>query len=202
MENKLKVLFATSEAEPFAKSGGLGDVCGSLPGALNGLSCDARVIMPKYQTIPEQYKNKMRHVADFTMELSWRKVYCGIETLIHNDVVYYFIDNEYYFYHAIYKGGETEGEQYAFFSRAVLEALPLLDFEPDVLHVNDWHTAMIPMLLRTQYMHRPQGKIKTVLTIHNLQYQGAFSFEFVRHFFGVEDRYLTPEFMEAYGAAN
>lgn len=201
-DKNLKVLFAAAECVPFAKTGGLADVIGTLPKELRAQGVDARVIMPKHGIIKHEYGDKLKVLATFHIQFGWRSQYVGVEAMEMDGVPFYFIDNEYYFYHAIYKGGETEGEQYAFFSRAVLEALPFLGFEPDVLHVNDWHTAMIPMLLKTQYAHRPQGKIKTVLTIHNLQYQGAFSFDFVRHFFGVEDRYLTSEFMEAYGAAN
>lgn len=201
-DKDIRVLFAAAECVPFAKTGGLADVIGTLPKALRALGVDARVIMPKHGIIKHEYGDKLKVLATFNIQFGWRSQYVGVETMEMDGVPFYFIDNEYYFYHAIYKGGETEGEQYAFFSRAVLEALPFLEFEPDILHVNDWHTAMIPMLLRTQYKHRPQGRAKTVLTIHNLQYQGAFGFDFVRHFFGVEDRFLTPEFMEAYGAAN
>ncbi|MEI6100580.1 MAG: glycogen synthase GlgA [Eubacteriales bacterium] len=203
MDNKkIKVLIAGAECVPFAKTGGLADVIGTLPRELRKLGVDARVIMPKHGIIKHEYGDKLKVLATFHIQLGWRSQYVGVETMEYEGVPFYFIDNEYYFYHAIYKGGETEGEQYAFFCRAVLEALPNLGFEPDILHVNDWHTAMIPMLIKTQYAHRPQGKIKTVLTIHNLQYQGAFSFDFARHFFGVDNKYLTPEFMEAYGAAN
>jgi len=200
--NGLRVLIAGAEAVPFAKTGGLADVIGTLPGELKKVGVDARVIMPKHGIIKHEYAGRLRYIASFYITFGWRSQYVGVETMEMDGVTYYFIDNEYYFYNAIYKGGEAEGEQYAFFSRAVLEALPYIDFEPDVLHVNDWHTATIPMMLKTQYAHRPQGKLKTVFTIHNLQYQGAFSFGFARHFLGVEDRFLAPEYMEAYGAAN
>ena len=198
----LKVLIVGAEAVPFAKTGGLADVIGTLPGELKKIGVDARVMMPKHGIIKHEYEGRLTQLASFYITLGWRSQYVGVETMVMDGVTFYFIDNEYYFYHAIYKGGETEGEQYAFFSRAVLEALPYIDFEPDVLHVNDWHTAPIPMLIKTQYGHRPQGKLKTVFTIHNLQYQGAFSFGFARHFLGVSDEMLTPAHMEAYGAAN
>ncbi len=201
-EKKLKVLIAGAEAVPFAKTGGLADVIGTLPKELIKIGVDARVIMPKHGIIKHEYGEKLSHLASFYIALGWRNQYVGVETMEMDGVTFYFIDNEYYFYHAIYKGGETEGEQYAYFSRAVIEALPYIDFKPDVLHLNDWHTAPIAMMIKTQYGHRPQGKIRTVYTIHNLQYQGAFSFEFARHFLGVEDRYLVPAYMEAYGAAN
>ena len=191
-----------AECVPFAKTGGLADVIGTLPRELKKLGIDARVMMPKHGIIKHEYGDRLKTLATFHISLGWRNQYVGVETMELDGIPFYFIDNEYYFYHAIYKGGETEGEQYAFFSRAVLESLPFLDFKPDILHVNDWHTAMIPMLIKTQYAHSPQGKIKTMLTIHNLQYQGAFPFGFVRHFFGVEDRFYTSEYIEAYGAAN
>lgn len=201
-EKSIKVLIVGAECVPFAKTGGLADVIGTLPRELKKLGIDARVIMPKHGIIKHEYGDRLKTLATFHISLGWRNQYVGVETMEMDGVTFYFIDNEYYFYHAIYKGGETEGEQYAYFSRAVLESLPFLDFKPDILHVNDWHTAMIPMLIKTQYSMRPQGSIKNLLTIHNLQYQGAFPFEFVRHFFGLEDRFLTSEFIEAYGAAN
>jgi starch synthase len=198
----LKVLIVGAEAVPFAKTGGLADVIGTLPGELKKIGVDARVMMPKHGIVKHEYGDKLTQLASFYITLGWRNQYVGVETMKMDGVTFYFIDNEYYFYHAIYKGGETEGEQYAFFSRAVLEALPYIDFEPDILHLNDWHTAPVSMLIKTQYKHRLPGKLKTVFTIHNLQYQGAFSFGFARHFLGVDDKLLTPEFMEAYGAAN
>ncbi len=197
-----KVLIVGAEAVPFAKTGGLADVIGTLPKELKKIGVDARVMMPKHGIVKHEYGDRLSQLASFYITLGWRSQYVGVETMEMDGVTFYFIDNEYYFYHAIYKGGETEGEQYAFFSRAVLEALPYIDFEPDILHVNDWHTAVIPMLIKTQYGHRQQGKLKTVFTIHNLQYQGAFSFGFAKHFLGVGDELLTPETMEAYGAAN
>ena len=200
--NGLKVLIVGAECVPFVKTGGLADVIGTLPKELRKLGVDARVILPKHGIIKHEYGDRLKLLAAFHIQLGWRNQYVGVETMELDGITYYFIDNEYYFYYAIYKGGEAEGEQYAFFCRAVLEALPVLNFEPDILHVNDWHTAMIPMLLKTQYNHRYEGRIKTVFTIHNLQYQGAFPLDFVRHFLGVEDRFLTSETMEAYGAAN
>ncbi len=198
----IKVLIVGAECVPFAKTGGLADVIGTLPKELKKLGIDARVMMPKHGIIKHEYGDRLKTLATFHISLGWRNQYVGVETMEMDGIPFYFIDNEYYFYHAIYKGGETEGEQYAYFSRAVLESLPYLDFKPDILHLNDWHTAMIPMLLKTQYNMKPQGSIKTLLTIHNLQYQGAFPFDFVRHFFGVDGRFYTSEFIEAYGAAN
>ena len=202
MKKKLKVLIAGAEAAPFAKTGGLADVVGTLPKALVKKGVDARVIMPLHKGIREKYGSELRVLATMNIRIGWRNLYLGIETLEHEGVPFYFIDNEYYFGWCIYKGGEAEAEQYAYFCRAVMEALPHLGFEPDIIHVNDWHTAMIPFLLKTQYGDKPQGRAKTVLTIHNLQYQGQMSFDRVRDLLGVPDMYFTPEYIEAYGSAN
>ena len=176
MEKGMKILFATFEAEPFAKTGGLGDVCGSLPKALNKAGCDARVILPKFSTIPEPFKNDMRHVADFYVDLVWRKQYCGFETLTYGGVTFYFIDNEYYFERCDLYGYEDDGERAAFFSKAVLACLPhMTGFFPDIIHCHDWQTALIPIYLRELYrMKTGYGEIKTVFTIHNLKFQGIF----------------------------
>lgn len=200
--SKLKVLIAGAEATPFAKTGGLADVIGTLPKALVKQGVDARVIMPLHKGIREKYGNELRVLATMNIQVGWRNLYLGIEMLEHEGVLFYFIDNEYYFGWCIYKGGESEAEQYAYFCRAVMEALPFLDFEPDIIHVNDWHTAMVPFLLKTQYHDKPQSKIKTVLTIHNLQYQGQMSFDLARDILNVPDMYFTSEYMEAYGSAN
>ena len=126
----------------------------------------------------------------------------GIERLLLDGIVIYLVDNEFYFGDRIYLGGEAEGEQYAFFARAILEALPRLDFTPEILHCNDWHTAVLPMLMKTQYAGRMQSRMQTLLTIHNIAYQGKFSFEFVQDLLGIDARYYTPEFMELNGCAN
>lgn len=200
--NKLKVLIAGAEAAPFAKTGGLGDVVGTLSKTLVKQGVNARVIMPLHKEIREKYAGELSVVATMNIQLGWRNLYLGIETLEHEGVTYYFIDNQYYFGWCIYKGGEEEIEQYAYFCRAVLEALPFLDFQPDIIHVNDWHTAMIPFLLKTQYQDKPQGKTKTVFTIHNIQYQGQTSFETVQDILNVPDFYYSSEYMEAYGSVN
>ena len=200
--SKPKILIAAAECAPFAKTGGLADVVGALPAALCKQGADVRVILPLHGVIRQNYGSEMKVIAAMNINLGWRSLYMGIESLQKDGITYYFIDNEYYFGYCIYKGGEAEAEQYAYFCRAVLEALPYLDFEPDILHVNDWHTAMIPFLLKTQYAEKPQGKLKTVLTIHNLQYQGQISFALARDLLGVEEKYLTQEYIEAYGSAN
>ena len=196
------VLLAAAECAPLSKTGGLADVVGALPKSLRALGVDARVITPYHRVIKENYAGRVRHLCSFTVRLGWRNQYVGLEQLELDGVTVYLIDNEFYFGGRIYLGGDAEGEQYAFFQRAVLEALPLLDFHPEVLHCNDWHTAMLPMLIKTQYQDQPQGRLSTLLTIHNLAYQGVFSFGFVQDLLGVDARWYTPEFMEFNGAAS
>ncbi len=196
-----KVLLAASEAMPFAKTGGLADVVGALPPALNKLGVDARVIMPLHRQIKEQYRHEMKHICNFFIHMGWRTQYVGVETMEKNGVIYYFVDNEYYFGGPIYKGGEAEGEQYAFFSRAVVDCLPVIGFMPEAIHLNDWQTAMIAMLLKTRYRNTPQGAVKSVLTIHNLCYQGRFNLAFAKDVFDMGDGDSIMN-IEAYGDAN
>ena len=196
------VLLAAAECAPLAKTGGLADVVGTLPKSLAALGFDARIITPYHRVIKEKYAAQVTHLTDFYIDLGWRHQYVGIERLLLDGIVIYLVDNEFYFGDRIYLGGEAEGEQYAFFARAILEALPRLDFTPEVLHCNDWHTAVLPMLMKTQYAGRMQSRIQTLLTIHNIAYQGKFSFEFVQDLLGIDTRYYTPEFMELNGCAN
>jgi starch synthase len=144
----------------------------------------------------------VRHMASFSVDIGRHSQYVGVELYDWEGIPVYFIDNEHYFGHAIYCGGNFEGEQYAYFSRAVIEALPVIGFKPDIIHVNDWHTAMIPLLLKTQYDLHPQGRAKTVLTIHNLAYQGRFNFGYASHLLGIDDKYLHQEYIEFHGDAN
>jgi len=197
-----RVLIAAAECAPLAKTGGLADVVGTLPRALKKLGVDARVILPYHHVIKEKYADKTEHLSDFYVDLGWRHQYAGIERLEADGVTVYLVDSEFYFGDAIYRGGDPEGEQYAFFTRAVLDCLPDLDFKPDIVHCNDWHTAMIPMLGRTQYPGQMQAELKYLLTIHNILYQGKYGFGIVRDLLGVEDRYFTPEFMELDGCAD
>lgn len=177
MADKLGVLYAAFEAIPFMKTGGLGDVAGTLPPALKEAGCDIRVILPKFSTIPEEYQAQMRHVAHFQVPVGWRSQYCGIETLEHKGVTFYFVDNEYYFRRDRAYGFYDDGERMAFFSRAVLESLRCLtDFRCDILHCNDWHTAAAPVFLREFYREDPlYAPIRTVFTVHNLKFQGQMS---------------------------
>lgn len=177
VKRKLNVLFAASEAYPFMKTGGLGDVAGSLPKALQNDGVEVRVIIPKYRDIPQEYKDQMEHVCDFYMPLGWRNVFCGIEKITYQGVIYYFVDNEYYFNRGGAYGYFDDGERIAFFSKAIVECLQYLpDFKCDVLHCNDWHTALAPVFLREFYNGVGNyDNIKTVFTVHNLKFQGQMS---------------------------
>lgn len=174
---KLRVLFASFEAVPFMKTGGLGDVAGSLPQALKDAGCEIRVMIPKFATMPELFKSQLQHVCDFYVSLGWRNLYCGIEKLTYKGVIYYFVDNEYYFMRDRAYGYFDDGERIAFFSKAIVESLQYLpDFKCDVLHCNDWHTALAPVFLREFYQGIPlYDNVKTVMTVHNLKFQGQMS---------------------------
>lgn len=177
MGKKPQVLFATFEAVPFMKTGGLGDVAGSLPQAIRDAGYDIRVMLPKFMTIPEAYKNQMVHVVDFRVNLGWRNLFCGIEKLVYKGITFYFVDNEYYFMRDKAYGYFDDGERIAFFSKAVVESLQYLpDFQCDILHCNDWHTALSPVFLREFYQGLPlYENVKTVFTVHNLKFQGQMS---------------------------
>ena len=196
------VLLAAAECAPLSKTGGLADVVGTLPKSLKELGIDARVITPYHRCIKDKYANKVEHLFDFYVNLGWRTQYCGIERLMLDGVCIYLVDNEFYYGDKIYKGGFAEGEQYAFFCRAVLEAMPQLDFVPTVVHCNDWHTAMLPMLAKTQYKGKIQEKCKWLLTIHNIAFQGKFGFDCVQDLLGVDECYYTSEYMELNGCAS
>jgi starch synthase len=169
------VLFATFEAAPFVKTGGLGDVGGTLPAALQAAGAEVRVILPKFATIPQQYRDAMTHVADFRLYLGWRNQFCGIEQLVHNGVTFYFVDNEYYFGRSYPYGFFDDGERIAFFAKAICECIRYLDFVPNILHCNDWHTALSPVYLRELFQDQEVYRdIKTVFTVHNLKFQGMY----------------------------
>ena len=199
----MKVLFATSEAAPFMKTGGLGDVAGSLPSTLNEKGVDTRVVMPLYRAIPQQYKDQMEYVAHIYIDIAWRKQYCGIFKLYHNQTVFYFIDNEFYF------GGEKpydyihlDCEKFIFFSKAVLSILPTIDFRPDVINCNDWQTGAVPVLLDT-FLDNPFYRgIKTVMTIHNLKFQGRWGLKGIKDVLGISDYYFTSDKLEYHKDAN
>ena len=196
------VLLASAECAPLSKTGGLADVVGTLPKSLAKLGIDARVITPYHRVIKEKYADRVEHMFYFYVDLGWRHEYAGIEKLELDGITIYLVDSERYFGDRIYRGGYDEIEQYAFFCRAVLDAIPNLGFTPDVVHCNDWHTAMIPMLARTQYSGAMQENLKFLLTIHNIAFQGKCGFDFVQDLLGVDSKYYTSEFMELYGCAN
>ena len=186
----MNVLYAVSEAVPFVKTGGLADVAGSLPKALCAAGADTRVILPLYSKIAEQWRIKMDFCFSTDVSLAWRKQYCGVFRLEHEGVVYYFIDNEYYFGRDNIYGSFDDGERFGFFSRAVLEVLPLLDWKPDVINCNDWQTALIPIYI-SQDKVGFFSDVKTVFTIHNIEYQGRFGKEILSDVFGLSDELFT-----------
>ena len=175
----LKVLFAASEGAPFVKTGGLGEVIGSLPAALRQLGIDARVILPKYRLIPQELRQSIRYIKHIYVKLGWRYQYCGIEESEYNGVPCYFIDNEYYFGRdVVYGYGDDEVERYAFFCRGILDSLIHTGFMPDVIHCHDWQTGAIPVLLEAHYRHLDfYRRVRTLFTIHNLKYQGIFDWK-------------------------
>ncbi|MBE6760887.1 MAG: glycogen synthase GlgA [Ruminococcaceae bacterium] len=183
----MKVLFAASEAYPFAMSGGLADVAGALPKALRNRFVGCRVVLPLYGTISEEMRSKMKFITHITVPVAWRRQYCGVFEAHINGVIYYLLDNQYYFKRDTLYGHYDDAERFAFFSRAVLEILPHIDFIPDVIHCNDWQTAMIPVYKDRYYHDGIYQNIKTVFTIHNIQYQGKYGYELMKDVLGLGD---------------
>lgn len=185
---KMQIVFASAECAPFVKTGGLGDVAGSLPAALVRAGAEVIVMVPKYATIKDEYKAQMEHFSDFYVSLGWRNEYCGLEKLEHDGVTYMFIDNERYFARDYPYGFFDDGERFAFFSKAITESLQHLPagFECDILHCNDWQTALAPVFLREFYQGLPlYDRVKTVFTIHNVAFQGQFSDTVMEDILGV-----------------
>lgn len=185
---KMQIVFASAECAPFVKTGGLGDVAGSLPAALVRAGAEVIVMVPKYATIKDEYKAKMEHFSDFYVSLGWRNEYCGLEKLEHDGVTYMFIDNERYFARDYPYGFFDDGERFAFFSKAITESLQHLPagFECDILHCNDWQTALAPVFLREFYQGLPlYDRVKTVFSIHNVAFQGQFSDTVMEDILGV-----------------
>ena len=175
---KKNILFAAFEASPFIKTGGLGDVSGALPAHLKNDEFNVRVILPLISSIPEEYKSRMEFITSYEVPLGWRNQYCGLFTLMKGGVKYYFLDNEYYFKRSQVYGEFDDAERVAFFSKAVLETIKYIakNYKPDIIHCNDWHTALVPVYLKELYTDDPLfDSIKTVFTIHNLQFQGMYS---------------------------
>lgn len=186
--NKMQIVFASAECAPFVKTGGLGDVAGSLPAALVRSGAEVIVMVPKYATIKDEYKAQMEHFSDFYVSLGWRNEYCGLEKLEHDGVTYMFIDNERYFARDYPYGFFDDGERFAFFSKAITESLQHLPagFECDILHCNDWQTALAPVFLREFYQGLPlYDRVKTVFSIHNVAFQGQFSDTVMEDILGV-----------------
>ncbi len=200
-----KILFAASEGVPFIKTGGLADVVGSLPKCIDKQYFDVRVILPKYACMKQEIKDKMQYVTHFYMDFNWQNIYVGVLECIEDGVHYYFIDNEFYFNGAKPYGddGRYEVEKYAFFSKAVLGALPLIPFQPDVIHCHDWQTGLIPVYLKERF----RGDLffydmKSIMTIHNLKFQGRWDVNTVKSITGLPDYYFTADKLESYKDAN
>ena len=199
-----KILFVTSECVPFVKTGGLGDVVGALPKILNQKGCDARVILPKYGAIPQQYKDEMRYIDHIYIKMNWRSQYCGIFELKRDGVIYYFIDNEFYFGSpTIYGPIHEDIERFAFFDKAVLAMLQVVDFFPDILHCNDWQAGMVPVLLRAHYDYDGRYRaMKSIMTIHNLRFQGIYDKKTIADVCELSMDYFTPDKLEFYKDAS
>ncbi|MGE8077584.1 glycogen synthase GlgA [Peribacillus loiseleuriae] len=196
----MNILYAASECAPFIKTGGLGDVIGALPKALQQQGVEVTVILPKYSDLANQYKNQLELVKIIDVPVGWREQYCGIEKLEYEGITIYFLDNEYYFKRHGSYGYYDDGERFAFFSRAVLEALPHLDKKPDIIHCHDWQTGPIPVLLKAHYRNHPfyQG-IKTVFTIHNLRYQGVYPKNVLAELLDLSELYFHMDGLEFNG---
>ena len=195
----MKILYAASEAAPYAKSGGLADVAGALPKALVRDGIDCRVIMPLYGDL--KFKDTLTYVTNFSVPVGWRSQYCGLFKAEHDGVTFYFIDNEYYFKRSGLYGFYDDGERFAFFSRAILETLFYTDFEPDIINCNDWQTALTPVYLNLYYRHLDKfNHIKTVFTIHNIAYQGKYGMDILEDTCGIGAR--DAHIVEYDGCAN
>lgn len=199
----IKVLFVSSEAAPFAKTGGLADVAGALPKELAAQGADIRLVLPKYGSIPASYAQRMQYLGYIYVDVGYRHQYCGVFVLQWEGVQVYFLDNEYYFKREALYGFADEGERYAFFSRAVLEMLKLVDFQPDILHCNDWQTGPISLLLETAYRKESfYSRMRTVFTIHNMKFQGVFPKEALGDLLGLGWEHFTPEKIEFHDSIN
>lgn len=199
----LRVLLVAAEAVPFVKTGGLGDVIGSLPKELKQQGVDARIILPNYQDIPEQYKKQMVFKNKFTVQVGWRQKYCGVLEFVYEGITFYFIDNEYYFKRHGFYGYHDDAERFGFFCRAVLDSLTRIDFMPHILHCHDWHTGMVSVMLDAHYRHIPEYQhIKTLFTIHNLRYQGVFDRGILHDILSLDWKYFNHDGLEFHDAVN
>lgn len=201
---KKKILFAASECVPFIKTGGLADVVGSLPKNFDKEKYDVRVILPKYGCLKKEFTDQMTYLTHFYTDFYWRNQYVGILTLEHDGITYYFIDSEFYFTGPWpYSNMFNDIEKFAFFSKAVLSALPLIDFRPDLIHCHDWQTGLIPVYLNDSFQGDPFFRnIKTVMTIHNLKFQGVWNIDHIREVTGLSNYYFTADKLESYNNGN
>ena len=200
-----KILFAASECVPFIKTGGLADVVGSLPKELDPEYYDVRVILPRYACMKQEIKDRMYYLTSFYMDYNWKEVYVGLFVIEENGVKYYFIDNEYYFNGSTVYTDDPhwEIERYAYFSKAVLSSLPILGFQPQLIHCHDWQTGLIPVYLKERF----QGDLffvgmKSIMTIHNLKFQGRWNIEDVENMTGLSGDYFTADKLEYFHDAN
>ena len=186
---KTKILMVSAEVEPFAKTGGLGDVLGALPKALNNSTTEARVLMPLYKVIPEVYRSQMKYLGYIYVDVNWRHQYCGVFSLKKDNVTYYFVDNEFYF-GSSYLYDDLDLERFCFLSYCAFEILPFVNYKADVMHIHDWHTGAVAALFDYKYRHIPFFEnMKIVYTIHNLQYQGKFDVNHVKDMLPLSDEY-------------
>ena len=199
----MKILFAASEVAPFIKTGGLADVAGSLPQALAARGHDVRVVLPLYEGVAWNWWKQMESLSHFQVPLAWRQAYCGVFRLSKDGVTYYFIDNEYYFKRSQLYGHYDDAERFAFFSRAVTALPGFLDWSPDVIHCNDWQTALVPIYLLEERYRVPQlANTRSVFTIHNIEYQGRYGRSALEDVFGLNDSYFNENMLAYHGDVN
>ncbi|MGL5232932.1 MAG: glycogen synthase GlgA [Fusobacteriaceae bacterium] len=191
--NKKKVLFVAAEVWPFIKTGGLGDVAYSLPKELKKEDVDIRVILPKYSQIPEKYKKEMKFIGHKSIKLAWRNLYVGIEELELEGITYYFVDSQQYFFRNNIYGEYDDCERFAFFSKAVIQSFDIINFYPDIIHCNDWHTGVIPLYLNEKKREGKYENIRCVFTIHNLRFQGQFGYNEINNILGIDSKYYYNE---------
>jgi len=190
LSKRTKVLYVVSECQPFCATGGLADIAGSLPKYIDkNKDFDIRVILPLYSSIPSEFREKMKFIGKTDVTLAWRSIYCGVFSLELDNVIYYFLDNEHYFKreNGIYSYFD-DGERFAFMSKAIIDVLQIIDFVPDIMHCNDWQSALIPVYLKTNY-YEQYGKIKTIFTLHNTEFQGRYNINLIEDLFGIDKRF-------------
>ena len=199
-----KVLFVTSEAVPYIKTGGLADVAGSLPHYFDDTKYDVRIVLPKYKCMDKAFLEELRFVCHFYVDLNWRKQYAGIFQAKYRGITYYFVDNEFYFNgDGLYNNIYEDVEKFAFFSKAALQCLPFIDFEPDIVHCHDWQTGLVPVFLKTSFGSDPYyARIRTVFSIHNMKFQGRWKLQEVMDITGLPRQIFNSRELEAYGEAN